>query len=309
MGWYGSAWYSSPYLDSLNGGLLLSLVVYRRNRIEHSWVLYYHTAISSKLATAFRKANYVPYSLLTQTARSEKAQKGEEEMTFSVKGKLVAIGLDRSGERDLTFDQWSHAADVAERELQKYHPDRARRLGLHHATVRRLNARPGGGGWPVALAYDLRVREKAHADKKHDVSRFDAEEHALIVADFANMKASSSLPVIPSAFTRTFADAPPAKRPRLSSGASGDLCFRCGNRGHLPKDCSASTTIAGLPCAAISSSAHSANALAAPNGTFYCFSFASGRCMRGANCPGFHGCSLCGAGNHGARSCRRRTRS
>ncbi|KAF9442290.1 hypothetical protein P691DRAFT_498277 [Macrolepiota fuliginosa MF-IS2] len=82
------------------------------------------------------------------------------------------------------------------------------------------------------------------------------------------------------------------------------MCFQCGCTGHLPASCTASTTLAQKPCAALVPNTSSANALQGPDGQQFCFLWSkNSQCTQGSSCNFSHSCTLCCQSNHGATEC------
>lgn len=197
------------------------------------------------------------------------------------------------------MQDWCGVAAAVEREMRRFHGDqRADALRSHHQLVLNLAAR---FGWAVAVEYDIEQRELAYIDKSHDYSTIDPTAVAAIVSRQALQASRASHPA-PSPSKRRLPDDPAPSSPKKHRGIN---CFRCGAPGHLPASCSASTTSAGKPVAPLMPNAKSSQALQAPDGSQYCFSFAArNSCKFGSSCSFAHSCSLCWSHSHGASSCR-----
>jgi len=214
-----------------------------------------------KIENAFAAYAYVPYSALTKRAR-QKNLKGSEAMIIS-EGGIVARGIDRSDERNITILEWSEASRMAVEATRKFHGDSyGNALEAHHRLVLDLAYKQGDeiDAWPIAMAYDILQRELAAANRTHDLSTLDAQAVMLvtsqrILARSATQPSSSQTSSHASAKRSAPATSDsPTKRQRMSSSAvCSSLCFRCGNTGHLPRECSASQTKSGKAVFALSS--------------------------------------------------------
>ncbi|TFY61181.1 hypothetical protein EVJ58_g4672 [Rhodofomes roseus] len=269
-------------------------------------------AMPSRIEDAIAAHKYVPYSALTIAARA-KAASTDEAFTIDTDGCLKARAPDRKNERSISFLEWENVARAVVVTTRKYFgDDRADRLQQHHAWVARIAA---SLSWEVALEYDIREREAAAEDPTHDLSVYND----LLVSTIVNQISLRSLSAAAAATTAASSVAPqaanPLKRPRLQVDsvaqpprkkiAGSHRCFRCGCTGHLPGNCTSTTTAAGRPCASLAPAARSPNALLATDGRQYCFSFArASACSYGASCTHHHGCSVCAALDHGAGSCK-----
>lgn len=258
-------------------------------------------SVPPKVEDAIRQFRYVPYTSLSHTARLRAAQ-GDDEFIINAQGGLTARGLDRRNEASITTLDWHAAARTVEERTRFHHGEaRASALAMHHAIVLSLGR---SHGWGFAVEYDIQQRELLASQPAHDISTLDSTCLMLISTRprpvHAHIPAAAKAPGSPLKRTSPPRDVVahnPPKRPR-------SYCFRCGESGHYPYECSASTTSAGRQPAALASNAKSKHALQAPNGKHFCFSFAQKTaCPFAANCTNFHGCSLCGSRAHGAGSC------
>ncbi|KAG1798543.1 uncharacterized protein HD556DRAFT_1266834 [Suillus plorans] len=94
------------------------------------------TAIPPKVDDTFKGFKYVPYSVLTSTARWQAVRNGEEAFTITAAGAIAAKGLDRRNERSITLSDWIGAAEAAEERTEFYHGiARAVALKAHHSVV------------------------------------------------------------------------------------------------------------------------------------------------------------------------------
>ena len=247
------------------------------------------------------------WSNKTKVARTKAAQ-SDDSVVFGADGSLRLAMPDRKLDRSLPVEEFASIATAVVAATRKYHgDDRADRLHAHHNCVQRIMARYS---WEVAREYDIRERESAAADPRHDLSVCNTELLAAIVTEMqfqAALATPAPLPpgLVPAKcardtqFVSTLA--------RKKSVAPPQLCFRCGVTGHLPAACTSSTTTAGRPVAPIATGARSGNALLAPDGRQFCFNFAKmSLCTHGDSCRNAHACSLCADDAHGAAACPRR---
>ena len=78
------------------------------------------TAVSTKVVDAIRAGHYVPYTKLTVNARLA-ASMDQDHLTISTNGKLVvSTSLNRGDERQISFMDWSLAADVMTDKVKDY---------------------------------------------------------------------------------------------------------------------------------------------------------------------------------------------
>ncbi|KAH8105148.1 hypothetical protein BXZ70DRAFT_919588 [Cristinia sonorae] len=259
---------------------------------------------------AVRKGLYVPYDALTRANRV-KAHRGEEEIVLHPNGSASIRGLSRDGEKYISLEDWLAASHTVEALVRTYHGDaRADCLKAHHMNVRKLLGQ--GLSWSqTCLPYDIHQRELWAAEPRHDISQIDANHVSLLVAtslqasQLASQSTTSSHPTAWQSSKRR-AQSPPPSQPSSKKPKTGGYCFRCGKSGHLPGTCGAETTVAGKPCAAITTLKRGGTALTAPGGKTYCFRFAStASCKFNTDCINFHGCSICLDEAHGAASCPR----
>ncbi|TFY54470.1 hypothetical protein EVJ58_g8847 [Rhodofomes roseus] len=192
--------------------------------------------------------------------------------------------------------QYFSAVEVAEQCQEKADPSRLASLWAHHRLMRTLAV-----SWDIWLEYDITQRETSAFDGRVDIGSLHNSVLNLIVARCADdawkalVRSSPAAPGPSYATKHAMKDfpltfAPPLKKFRSDSSATGPgLCFWCGiPPAHLPHACSATTTAAGIPCAALSSSG-GPNALTAPDGKQYCFSWAkAGQCSYSSCCHNSH---------------------
>ena len=258
--------------------------------------------------------HYVPYTHLTVRGRLSKPQEDNS---------LLAIftgtnqGLDRAGEHAIDYNDWVIASKAVEELVRKHHGDmRADSLCRHHHFVSQLSSR---SSWEVALLYDISVRELAVGQPQADIG---TPNHHIMLDAQARVNQAQLNRAMEQATrhalrardepVRTYTpsrrpardEEGPRKRPRQAGDSRH--CFRCGYPGHYPATCTAANTITGRAAAPLSTTSASPNALAAPNGKPFCFTFARGAtCSHGSQCVNHHACSVCGAADHGAARCNR----
>lgn len=218
-----------------------------------------------------------------------------------------AKGLDPKGEHDITQEVWIPAAEIAVRELSNFHgAERAAALADHHPNVLRLVS---SFSRPIMREYDIQQRNIWAGDPRHDISMMDHELLTVIAAKqmlaLQRQQSASGSKRARDASERDPSSSP-RKRPAGNNFPQPMLCFRCGNTGHLPASCSASTTVAGKAAAPLMGGAPS-NSLRAPSGQCYCFNFARSSSRSYTNsCRNVHACSICQSTENGARACTAR---
>ncbi|KIJ38600.1 hypothetical protein M422DRAFT_258709 [Sphaerobolus stellatus SS14] len=110
--------------------------------------------VLAKFIRAFKAFDYVPYTVLTYSART-KAENSEQEMELCVDGTFAAASKLAV---ELACQHWQQG-DI-----------RADTLSKHHDIVTEL---ADSHGWPMAMSYDIRQREIMHRTPQHDVSHFN----------------------------------------------------------------------------------------------------------------------------------------
>lgn len=258
--------------------------------------------IPTKVEDAFKHYRYIPYTALTHAARSRAFLRGEDSSFVFTQDGLTARGLDRSNELFITTVDWIAAAKAAEeRTAHHWGDERASALVSHHLVVLDIGRTHG---WSVAMQYDVQQRELAHANHEHNLAGLDVA--ALTLAN-NKISAAASHPAPSSPNKRSAPSEFPSSPRKKSHTFASNHCFRCGASGHLPADCSADTTSAGKPVAALASNARSKHALANSSGKHYCFNWANkSNCSFNSDCRNIHACSLCGDSSHGAGNCKAR---
>lgn len=263
-----------------------------------------------KLDTVIANYQYLPYTALTRAARI-KASRGEETVIITAAG-LTSKGIDRSGERNISVLDWMDAAKIHADRIRHHHGDsHADALLAHHANVLALAHRQGAEAesWPIAIAYDIHQREAAAAHPGHDLAPLDTRALQLVTNQVlvARLTALSSPQPSSSGHLskRASQGAPPsATAPWKRVRTQAPACFRCGEPGHLPKDCTASRTRAGKEPARIGTDNRHPNALISAEGKQYCFRWSKdSTCSFATGCHHLHACSICLSTSHGAQSC------
>ncbi|KAI0665642.1 hypothetical protein C8Q78DRAFT_544539 [Trametes maxima] len=270
-------------------------------------------AIPARVVAAVQRAQYVPYTQLSSTARLAEAAKRNTNTTL-LSALMPEEPLERIGEQDIAVAEWLAAGDAMVKLVRTWHGDaRANALEAHHRTVTNFAVTTD---WQAAFAYDIAEREMAAANPLHDLGtpnqrrlNFATSEY-LAKCNQKRLREELRIREPPLQDRRPPpGDSQLRKRPKLQGqsfqGRTAN-CFRCGNAGHLPSSCTATVTITGRPVAPLAPDARSDNALATPNGRAFCFSFAlHSSCRDEGRCSYHHGCSICGATAHGAARCNR----
>lgn len=257
---------------------------------------------------AFR---YTPYTAFTLASRATAAERSNDLVVSEAGGlSVVPRGLDRRDERNISQAEWRVAASANEQYIRKYHGvERGDGFASHHRIAEHIAV---SHSWPICVDYDIQQREAVAHDPAHDLATLDTTSLAIITTRHVLAKAAalpgasgpahSAGPTRRAPATRT-AGAPYPARMQQPSAPSGP-CFRCGNGGHLPRECTATTTTAGRPVAPLAADSQSPHALAAGDHGMYCYRFARhSHCSYGVKCKNVHSCSVCGDTKHGAASC------
>jgi len=269
--------------------------------------------VSRKSITRIAANEYVPYTALAK-GMSKAHTEDDSRVVVNSDGTInLTKEVDRSKENDISLADWMTAGDVMVRYVKMFHgEERAAAYEAHHTIVRRLIATVG---WPVAVQYDIHVRENICLDPRVDLSVLDQDLLNRLTLRALTMKAqqTSTAASNPSFTSRgmgrpsatwehSFRHMPYDKNTRPLTQLA---CYRCGENGHIVKNCTAKTTTAGKRCAEKSNlGGRMSSALAAPNGATFCFGFASSSaCKFNNHCSNYHGCSICGSTKHGAASC------
>ncbi|KXN87116.1 hypothetical protein AN958_09204 [Leucoagaricus sp. SymC.cos] len=255
------------------------------------------------MMAAIQKLDYISYTSITLANHCRATFTPIIESPIIAElSSLLAKPIDRSNDRNISMQDWYGVAAAVERETRRCHGDeRADALQHHHQNVIGILQTHS---WQIAVDYDIQQRELAYMDKRHDYTTLDGNTISLIATKAALQAMRELQSAATSPLKRRFIEdsVEHSVSPKRQRGAN---CFRCGLLGHLPADCSATVITAGKPPAWLLPSARSLQALQLPNGSQFCFSFATrSTCKFGSSCSFAHACSLCGGASHGAGSCR-----
>ncbi|KAJ7151299.1 hypothetical protein C8R43DRAFT_1004753 [Mycena crocata] len=270
------------------------------------------TVLPPKIEDLFRDYKYCPYPALTPAARKS-AFRGEDDYSAIHTGDggltIRPKPIPRDKELYITSTDWHAASQLAVDKLRVHWPNdpaRAENLGKHNQIVTNLAAQYSHD---VAMAYDVHQRELMYGDSRHDVSTLDQVCLQLCIHEVGKRSTSSGQSSGSQVQRKRNTDdqdnsgSDRWKRQRSSSSTTRH-CFRCGNAGHFPAECTNDTTTARKPCARLSGNPRFAHGLRAPNNDEYCFRFAnSSKCQYGRGCKHYHGCSICHNKGHGAGDC------
>jgi hypothetical protein len=251
----------------------------------------------------FERFEFIPYHKLTREASNPVTRQEDQRMVFTVDLEFVTKEVKVSKDLDMSFLQYFEATRIAEKYTEIFYPDRVSYLRKHHGIVMDLFSSHEKG---VAMRYDVDQRRRVAVNPAHDISTRD-EKRLVECALNAHNERRSEVRVSPAVQVLGARSGQhnesPAKRQRI--GPSAKHCFRCGLLG-LTKDCVATVTVAGRPCAPKdTSSVASPNGLIANSGKAFCLVFASSSsCARGVSCYRQHNCSICGSREHGAGACK-----
>lgn len=248
----------------------------------------------------------------------------EKHAWITMGGGLVFKDLDRTGERSISERDWTIASRLMVQLIRSVlGDDRADRLTKHNEHVLRTSH---DVDWSLAREYDIASREEAAREPTTDLATFN---HNLLdtitrkqfreamkdVKDDSTRQTFSAPNTATASPWRTAKSRQPSyTRPapydknnrKLNTNESrytSSLCFRCGYKGHIVRDCTATNTVTGVKCPEKVPGKFQST-LAAPSGGTYCFTFSnSNACSFEPNCINYHGCSICRATSHGASTC------
>ncbi|KAI6140126.1 hypothetical protein BKA82DRAFT_20507 [Pisolithus tinctorius] len=226
--------------------------------------------------------HYVPYSLLTLSAHAKVNMKGKDASYILTPEGFATKSLDQVNELSISAADWINAACTAEECTHFHHgEEHANALASHHQVVTSISA---SHSWLVAMHYDIQQCEIAHANPEHDLMGLDMA--ALTIANNHALLAVQSLTIATTTKRAAPNDLPsfPCKRPAHPNNNHG-CCFRCGHSGHLPSNCTASSTAAGKPVVTLASNGKSKHTLIVPDGHHFCFNWAThSSCSFGPEC-------------------------
>ncbi|KIP03137.1 hypothetical protein PHLGIDRAFT_253714 [Phlebiopsis gigantea 11061_1 CR5-6] len=261
--------------------------------------------VSASITARIRAREFFSLALLLKTGLD--ALSADDEWVLKPGGTWSKKLPSRDADRSLTLEQWLVGSDIVARVTREECSEKhAAGYDSHLRIVRSVNGR---FSWALAREYDILQREALGLDPRHDISVMNIELIAYLSAQSQFRNPAPIPPKRPSEFVA--ASGVRRVRARVDGAgavAAGDVghCFRCGARGHLPRQCQAANTAAGKAVAVIAVGAdiHSPNALTGGDGRTYCFGFAkTSHCERGGACRFAHACSICHATAHGAGRC------
>ncbi|KXN90722.1 hypothetical protein AN958_03664, partial [Leucoagaricus sp. SymC.cos] len=256
-----------------------------------------------RMMAAIQKLDYISYASITLTNRRRATFTPVIKSPIIAElSSLLAKPIDRSNDRNISMQDWYGVAATVEHETCRCHGDeRADALQRHYQNIIGISQTHS---WQIAVDYDIQQRELAYMDKRHDYTTLNGNTILLIATKVALQAMRELQSAATSPLKRHFIEDSVGHlvSPKKQHGAN---CFWCGLPGHLPADCSVTVTTAGKPPARLLPSARSPQVLQSPNGSQFCFSFATrSTCKFGSSCSFAHTCSLCGGALHGAGSCR-----
>lgn len=259
-----------------------------------------------------RKLQYFPYTALTKAARTKHVASNVEHLVHTTTG-LALRQLDRASELFISAEDWIAVSHIVEEHIARFHgSDYHQAFVCHHHNVIQI---ADDQHWTIAMGYDIAQRLALGRDASLDLgAKNSALVTNLLQAGLSKFQtAYPSVPPPPSPTKRpapySFSDHSPKRHASetavsASHGAGIMKCFRCGLGEHLPENCSATQTSAGMAPAALSPDPQSLNGLIGPGNQPYCFSWAAhAYCHYSSACAFLHGCSICNSPSHGAGTC------
>lgn len=272
-----------------------------------------HNPISDRIDEAIKANKYVPLSAIASSAKQYTPD--EEELTLTENG-WKKKPIDRKGEKTLPFNEWLAAGKTLISRIRHHHGSvRADKMAEHLNHVSDIF---NSHGMAVAYAYDIRQRELASRNPKHDIAPLDVASLGIIASAAYSASANrldsihASLSAIQGEKPRSYSSSQlsPNKRkwqsfdhPPSPVKRKPTTCFRCGGVGHVIGSCTESTTKAGTPCATLAKRGKDST-MVSPSGKLYCFRWTrESACRYDSECRGYHACSICGKSDHGAAAC------
>ncbi|TFY54469.1 hypothetical protein EVJ58_g8845 [Rhodofomes roseus] len=135
-------------------------------------------SILLKIDDLIAQFKYVPYSSLTPAAH-QKAAQSDEAFVVDVDRSLKLKAPDQKSECSISLVDWLDAGKmVVAATCKHFGADRADRLTAHHGWVEHVTQ---AFGWDVAVEYDIREREAAAENPRHNLSTYNDKLALMIV--------------------------------------------------------------------------------------------------------------------------------
>lgn len=267
--------------------------------------------LPSRVEESFKFLRYVSYpALLAATSSTVQQVEAEsEELRLSASGTIIVHQKDSSADRNMPLADWNLASIIAEEHTRKHHGnERAEYLLAHNRHVASIAYELG---WPIARDYDIMQRKLLAGDSAHDVSLRNTIALSTIMGKHQQAQITAALLANTVSVTNGkrpwttesvgFNKHQHIQQPKKARFASS--CFRCGQLGHLPARCSATTTVSGKPVLQLDPTSRGEHTLRAPDGKPVCIAWASRSTCSRSGCRAAHICSLCLDNQHGANAC------
>lgn len=196
-------------------------------------------------------------------------EKSAESPLLAELSSLLTKPTDHAKDKAILMQDWCSTSIAVEREVRRIHGDQyADALQDHYQIVLGIATY---WSWAVAVEYNIEQHELVYINKSHDYSSLD---HTCVTAivECQALQAAKGLQTLSSPLKHCLGDELVSLSPKCPRGIN---CFYCGAPGHLPSSCSAPMMIAGKLAAPLMPNVRSPQALQAPDGSQYCFSFAS----------------------------------